>query len=98
MHGEQAGRPAAPRAELDGQQASAQIEHDFPEVTAWFGTATRTWWAMVPIGTGWRLVEAVDPVELREAIRQRAIWPWPRSARLVQSPSTPQNMRRGISG
>jgi len=97
MHGERAGWLAPPHANLHRQQAAAQIEQEFPEVTAWFGPATRTWWAIVPLGTGWRLVEAVDPAELREAIRRRAIWPWPRGARLVRSPSTAQNMRRGMS-
>lgn len=98
MRGERAGRLVAPCAGLDGRRAAAQIEQEFPEVKAWFGMATRTWWAMVPIGAGWRLVEALSPAELREAIRKRAIWPWPQNAGLLRSPSTARGIRRVTSG
>jgi hypothetical protein len=46
--------------------------------TVWYGSATGAWWAMVPLRSGMRLVEAVNPRELREAIVNPGAWPWPR--------------------
>ncbi|GAA4077131.1 hypothetical protein [Actinomadura miaoliensis] len=65
-------------SEVDGRLL-ARIKQDFPDVQAWYGKATGTWWAMVPIGPRWRLVEAVDPMELQGAILNPAGWPWPRN-------------------
>ena len=76
MTGDRPDRVRLP-AQLDGRGVTAQIEREFPEVSAWYGRATGTWWAMVPVRTRWRLVEAISPVELRAAILNRAGWPWP---------------------
>ncbi|GLZ12553.1 hypothetical protein Acsp04_27880 [Actinomadura sp. NBRC 104425] len=76
----------------------AGIRRDFPEIPAWYGKATGSWWAMVPIGARWRLVEAVDPAELRRAILNPAGWPWPRNWRTLpetapgMSAHTPRSM------
>ncbi|GLW65536.1 hypothetical protein Arub01_37800 [Actinomadura rubrobrunea] len=100
MTSERAGRVAQPVARVDARTAAAQIEREFPGVVAWFGRATRTWWAMVPIGSGWRLVEAIDPAELRQAILTRAMWPWPAHAVVATSPATGMSRRtpQGRSG
>jgi hypothetical protein len=47
-------------------------------VVAWYGHATRAWWAMVPVRRDMRLVEALSPRELREAIVNAQGWPWPK--------------------
>jgi hypothetical protein len=64
--------------EVDAR-VTRQIEQECPEVlSAWYGTVTGSWWAMVPLRDGTpRLVEAVNPVELRAAIQNPAGWPWP---------------------
>lgn len=67
-----------------------QIKRDFPEAVAWYGKRTGTWWAMVPVRDRWRLVEAMDPLELRGAIRRPASWPYPRNA--VALPSSAPGM------
>ncbi|RFS85690.1 hypothetical protein D0T12_11865 [Actinomadura spongiicola] len=55
--------PAALRA------ATARgLQEQFPGVRVWFGEATGSWWAMVPMRTGPRLVEAPTPQELREEL------------------------------
>lgn len=51
----------------------------FPGVVAWYGKATRSWWAFVPVDGRGRLVEAINPTELRKAIVSASTWPWPRS-------------------
>lgn len=58
--------------------AVARLRAQFPGVSVWFGIHTWHWWAMVECG-GWRLVEALTPDELAEAIPKAAAWPWPRS-------------------
>lgn len=65
-------------ASRDGRPVAAQIEREFSGVVAWYGQATGAWWAMVRIRRGARLVEAVDPGALREAIVNARGWPWPR--------------------
>jgi hypothetical protein len=72
------------------------IRQQFPGVRAWYGQATGSWWALVPVRGGPRLVEALNPRELREAIENAAGWPWPTPAhsrglglQLVQDASTP---------
>lgn len=58
--------------------AAARIEREFSGVWAWFGEATGSWWAMVRLPSGPRLVEAVSPEELRKAIVYARGWPWVR--------------------
>jgi hypothetical protein len=58
--------------------AARGLSESFPGVVAWYGKATRSWWAMVPLGERGRLVEAINPVELRKAIVSANAWPWPR--------------------
>lgn len=52
----------------------------FPGLVFWFGPRTRSWWALVPCPTGWRLVEAIDPDELTRAVLHADSWPWPSPA------------------
>jgi hypothetical protein len=67
-------------AELDGRTVAREIRREVPGVLAWYGRATQAWWALVPGGglARARLVEAINPEELREAIRNARGWPWPR--------------------
>jgi hypothetical protein len=58
-------------------QAAARIEREFSGVVAWYGKSTGAWWAMIRLGRDERLVEAVNPRELRDAI-VHAQGPWPR--------------------
>jgi hypothetical protein len=62
---------------LNGQPSCGAIQEQFPGVRAWYGQATGRWWALVPLRRGPRLVEALNPRELREAIEKAAGWPWP---------------------
>jgi hypothetical protein len=42
-------------------------------VICWYGTATQEWWALIPGGTQWRIINAPDPEALIETIfRARA--------------------------
>jgi hypothetical protein len=59
------------------RQMAGQIERDFPGVLAWYGVYTGAWWAAVQVGDRLRLVEAITPAELREAIANARGWPWP---------------------
>ncbi|WP_067801689.1 hypothetical protein [Actinomadura formosensis] len=55
--------PAAQRA------ATARgLQQQFPGVRVWYGEATGSWWAMVPLREGPRLLEAPSPQQLREEI------------------------------
>ncbi|MDL4819299.1 hypothetical protein [Actinomadura opuntiae] len=63
---------------MSGRPVAAQIEREFSGVWAWYGEATGSWWAMVRLGRGGRLVEARNPEELRNAIVRARGWPWPR--------------------
>ncbi|MEU6752703.1 hypothetical protein ABZ914_41350, partial [Spirillospora sp. NPDC046719] len=63
---------------MSGRPVAAQIEREFSGVWAWYGEATGSWWAMVRLGRGERLVEALNPEELRKAIVHARGWPWPR--------------------
>ncbi|GAA3964988.1 hypothetical protein GCM10023085_54410 [Actinomadura viridis] len=56
----------------------AQVRREFPGVVAWYGWATRSWWAYVPLRDGARLVEAPTPRVLREAIENAAHRPFPK--------------------
>lgn len=47
-----------------------------PFALVWYGNTTCRWWAVA----GGRLVEALDPAELDQALRTPAVWPWPRAA------------------
>jgi hypothetical protein len=51
---------------LDSRPVTDAIQLEFPGVLAWYGRATGSWWALVPLRRGPRLVEALDPSELRE--------------------------------
>ncbi|GAB3959618.1 hypothetical protein GCM10029978_007040 [Actinoallomurus acanthiterrae] len=55
----------------------AILTNRFPGVLLWFGESTRSWWAMVWVSWGWRLVEATDVEELTRAIIQADTWPRP---------------------
>ncbi|MFB4308737.1 hypothetical protein [Actinomadura sp. GTD37] len=60
------------------RSVTAAIEREFSGVVAWYGHATGAWWAMVRVRRDVRLVEALSPRELREAIVNAQGWPWPR--------------------
>jgi len=60
------------------RQMKTELERGFPGVVAWYGERTGSWWALVPLRGGARLVEAVSADELRQAIAQASTWPWPR--------------------
>ncbi len=70
-----------PKMPVTEQQTASGVEAEFPGVTAWYGMATGAWWALVPLQSGPRLVEAKTPTELRNAITNAAAWPWPRERR-----------------
>ncbi|MFE9106657.1 hypothetical protein [Actinomadura geliboluensis] len=65
-------------SEERSRPVAAAIEREFSGVVAWYGHATGAWWAMVPVRRDVRLVEALSPRELREAIVNAQGWPWPR--------------------
>jgi hypothetical protein len=44
------------------------LQETFPGVRVWYGEATGSWWAMVPLRDGPRLLEAQTPQRLREEI------------------------------
>ncbi|TDD70890.1 hypothetical protein E1293_34225 [Actinomadura darangshiensis] len=44
------------------------LQEQFPGVRVWYGEATGSWWAMVPLRGGPRLLEAPSPQELRDEI------------------------------
>lgn len=52
---------------IDTVAIRREIERRFPGVTAWYGTHTCRWWAVVWCGR-WRLVEAATPRALVGAI------------------------------
>ncbi|WP_018655186.1 hypothetical protein [Actinomadura flavalba] len=56
--------PAAQAATVRG------LQEQFPGVRVWYGRATGSWWAMVPLGGGSRLLEAAQPQALRDSIMQ----------------------------
>lgn len=64
--------------ERSRRAVAAQVEREFSGVVAWYGQATGAWWAMVRVQRDVRLVEALNPRELREAIVNARGWPWPR--------------------
>jgi hypothetical protein len=53
------------------------LRRRFPGLVFWYGLRTRSWWAMVRISRGWRLVEAMDADELTQAVLTAATWPYP---------------------
>lgn len=58
---------------------AAVIQAQFPGVLAWYGKATGSWWAYVPVPGGDWLIEAANPAQLCEAIARarrpvRARW------------------------
>ena len=69
---------AAVSPELSRRPVAEQIEREFSGVVAWYGEATGAWWAMVRVRGDARLVEALTPRELRDAIVNARGWPWPR--------------------
>lgn len=66
-----------PSDRVDVRQACEELERDFPGSVVWYGEGTGSWWAMVRLRSGPRLVEAVSADELRQAIPQAPTWPWP---------------------
>ncbi|MCO5994859.1 hypothetical protein [Actinoallomurus rhizosphaericola] len=44
------------------------ISQRFPGLIFWFGRSTRSWWAVVRVPAGWRLVEAADTDQLTRAV------------------------------
>ncbi|RFU36907.1 hypothetical protein DZF91_35620 [Actinomadura logoneensis] len=62
-----AGREEPPPAELRDAMARG-LQGQFPGVRVWYGEATGSWWAMVPLRSGPRLVEADTSQQLRDAI------------------------------
>jgi hypothetical protein len=56
-----------PERELRAEMARG-LQEQFPGVRVWYGEATGSWWAIVPLRSGPRLVEAPTPQQLREAI------------------------------
>jgi hypothetical protein len=55
--------PAAMRA-----ATARTLQEQFPGVRVWYGKATGSWWAMVPLRDGPRLLEAPAPQQLRDEI------------------------------
>jgi hypothetical protein len=53
------------------------LRRRFPGLVFWYGTRTRSWWAMARVSQGWRLVEAMDADELTQAVLTAATWPYP---------------------
>jgi hypothetical protein len=73
---------APPNVEID-ETSDVRAVTDYleglrPGTTVWYGQSTKAWWAMVPLRRSARLVEAVNPGELRQAIANAGVWPWPR--------------------
>lgn len=46
----------------------AELQERFEGVVCWWGAATREWWAIIPGGTRWRIVNAPDPDGLLQII------------------------------
>ncbi|MFC4906382.1 hypothetical protein [Actinomadura gamaensis] len=65
--GSTAGREEPPPAALREAMARG-LQEQFPGVRVWYGEATGSWWAMVPLRSGPRLVEASTSQQLREQI------------------------------
>lgn len=66
-----------PVAGFAGGDPAAVLARRFPGTVCWFGPPTGSWWAVVRVSCGWRLVEAVAPEELTRAIIEARTWPWP---------------------
>jgi hypothetical protein len=49
---------------MDVTAAVLTLQRRFPEASVWFGQRTFHWWAVMPWGAGWTLLEAVTPMEL----------------------------------
>ncbi|GAB3987682.1 hypothetical protein GCM10029978_107430 [Actinoallomurus acanthiterrae] len=62
------------------------LRRRFPGLVFWFGIRTRSWWAMVRVAQGWRLVEAMDADELTRAVLAAATWPYPPAWRPALTP------------
>ncbi|NKZ05884.1 hypothetical protein [Actinomadura latina] len=62
-----AGRDEPTPAALRAATARA-LQETFPGVRVWYGEATGSWWAMVPLRDGPRLLEAPSAQQLREEI------------------------------
>jgi hypothetical protein len=46
----------------------AEVRRRFTGVVCWWGTYTGEWWALVPGGTRWQIVNARDPDKLIQAV------------------------------
>ena len=54
-------------------------------VPVWWGEHTHTFWAMVTVQDRPRLVEAITPEELAQAILSARAWPWPPAERAMRA-------------
>ncbi|MFD0851427.1 hypothetical protein ACFQ07_04315 [Actinomadura adrarensis] len=48
--------------------AVRSLQGQFPGVRVWYGNSTGSWWALVPLREGPRLIEATTPQEIRDTI------------------------------
>lgn len=63
------GPPACPPEPDPSLSATiAEVRRRFTGVVCWWGAYTGEWWALVPGGTRWRIVNARDPDKLIQAV------------------------------
>lgn len=71
---------------ISKRAAAAALEREFGRVrSAWYGSATGRWWALVDTHRGPRLVEAINPRQLRDVVVQTEGQPWPSAERWLES-------------
>ncbi|MEU8802884.1 hypothetical protein [Spirillospora sp. NPDC048819] len=46
----------------------AELQERFNGVVCWWGISTKEWWALIPGGTQWKIVNAPDPDDLIQAV------------------------------
>ncbi|MFG2248184.1 hypothetical protein [Spirillospora sp. NPDC048823] len=46
----------------------AKLQERFAGVICWWGLSTKEWWALIPGGTQWQIVNAADPDDLVQAV------------------------------
>lgn len=46
----------------------ARLQERFAGVICWWGVSTKEWWALIPGGTQWKIVNAPDPDDLIQAV------------------------------
>jgi hypothetical protein len=77
--------PSGPAAMMKADPVIV-LRRRFPGLVFWYGIRTRSWWAMVRVPQGWRLVEAMDVDELTRAVLAAATWPYPPAWRPTLTP------------